>query len=264
MLFSETLATIRPAGKGFTLEVGEDWSQGRAVFGGLVGAIGNEVMRRIVPADRPLRGLEIAFVGPMLPGPVRAETEILRTGKSATLASARLFCGNDVVATLTGAYGLGRKVAITLSPEAPSGVAAVGSLPDRAPPQGVNTPTFLKHFRTRFAHGSIPYAKLDHASSKVYVRHCDPAPLTESHVVALIDCIPPPVLQMMTVFTPASSLMWTLEFLRHDYDFPPDAFWRIDTDVKGAAEGYSQESSLVLDPNGVPCAFSRQLVAVFG
>jgi hypothetical protein len=55
-----------------------------------------------------------------------------------------------------------------------------------------------------------------------------------------------------------------LEFIRHDYSFAPTEWWRIDTEVKAAADGYCQESSLVLDPQGRPAAFSRQLVAVFG
>jgi acyl-CoA thioesterase len=264
MLFSETLATIRPENGGFTMEVGADWSQGRATYGGLVAALGNQVMRQLVPNDRPLRGLEVAFVGPMLPGTVRAEAQILRTGKSATLACVRLFSGDEIVTTMTGAYGLGRPAAINIEPQAPLGVASVDSLPDRPLPTGSFAPIFLKHFGMRFAEGALPYANIDVPRSKVYIRHKDPAPLTESHVVALIDCIPPPVLQMMTNFAPASSLMWSLEFFRHDYSYAPDAFWRVDTDIKGSGNGYSHESSLVLDPHGKPFAFSRQLVAVFG
>lgn len=125
-------------------------------------------------------------------------------------------------------------------------------------------PACLRHFGVKFAAGAPPGAGISSGTSRAYVRHEDPGPLTESHVVALLDCMPPPVLQMMHTLASASTLTWTLEFIRHDFRFPVDAGWRIDTEVCGAGAGYSQQRSLVLDPRGVPCAFSRQLVAVFG
>src|SRR6202011_720352 len=98
----------------------------------------------------------------------------------------------------------------------------------------------------------------------IYVRHRDPAALTESHVVALVDCIPSVILQMLSTAVPSSSLTWTLQFLKHDYSFAPEAWWRIDAEVNSAAEGYSCESCVVLDPSGAPAVIGRQMVAVFG
>jgi hypothetical protein len=72
------------------------------------------------------------------------------------------------------------------------------------------------------------------------------------------------VLQMLSTPVRSSSLTWTMQFLKHDYGFAPDAWWRIDTEVDSAAEGYSCESCVVLDPSGGPAVLSRQMVAVFG
>jgi hypothetical protein len=83
-------------------------------------------------------------------------------------------------------------------------------------------------------------------------------------VVALIDCIPSVVLQLMSKPAPSSSLTWNVQFLRHDYSFPADAWWRIDSEVNAAGNGYSCESCTLVDPNGVPAALARQIVAVFG
>ena len=83
-------------------------------------------------------------------------------------------------------------------------------------------------------------------------------------MVALIDVIPSPVLQMMSKPAPASSLVWTVEFLRHDYRFDAGAWWRIDTDVPSCKGGYASQGSVLLNPDGVPTALSQQLVAVFG
>ena len=101
-------------------------------------------------------------------------------------------------------------------------------------------------------------------TSKAYIRHRDARALTESHLVALIDCIFSPALQALTTVAQSSSLTWRLEFVRHDYSFAPDAWWRIDTQTNAAADGYISQSSTVLNPAGVPAAFSHQLVAVFG
>ncbi len=89
-------------------------------------------------------------------------------------------------------------------------------------------------------------------------------PLSESHVVALIDSIPSVVLQLMSKPASSSSLTWNVQFLRHDYSFASDAWWRIDSQVNSAGSGYSCESCVLIDPNGVPAALARQIVAVFG
>jgi acyl-CoA thioesterase len=263
MVFSQTLASIQAQGNVWGAIVGEDWSQGRATFGGMVAALGNEAMRRLVPADRKLRGLETIFAGPLLAGAVRIEAEVLRVGKAVTIANARLWSADKIAATLTGTYGTARSTEISLLPSAPPGVPAVQNLPERT--TGANgTPAFAQHFDLRWAEGAWPFSGSSLNKSKIYVRHRDPAALTESHVVALVDCIPSVILQMLRTPVPSSSLTWTLQFLKHDYGFAPDAWWRIDAEVDSAAEGYSCESCVVLDPNGAPAVLSRQMVAVFG
>jgi acyl-CoA thioesterase len=263
MLFAQTLASIQPHDKGLSAILGEDWSQGRATFGGMVAALGNEAMRRLVPVDRKLRGLETVFVGPALAGAVRIEAEVLRVGKAVTIASARLWSADRIAATLTGTYGIARSTAISVSPPAPLGVPAAQNVPERSPGAS-GAPAFTQHFDLRWAEGAWPFSGSSSNKSKIYVRHRDSAALTESHVIALVDCIPSVILQMLSTPVPSSSLTWTLQFLEHDYGFAPDAWWRIDAEVDSAAEGYSCESCVLLDPNGAPAAFSRQMVAVFG
>jgi acyl-CoA thioesterase len=263
MVFSQTLASMQPQGTGWSAVLGDDWSQGRATFGGMVAALGNEAMRRLVPADRKLRGLETVFAGPALAGVVRIESEVLRVGKAVTIASARLWSADKIAATLTGTYGMARSTAISRLPAAPVGVPAVQNLPEKTTGAG-GAPAFAQHFDLRWAEGAWPFSGSSLNTSKIYVRHRDPAALTESHVIALVDCIPSVILQMLSTPVPSSSLTWTMQFLRHDYGFAPDAWWRIDTEVDSAVEGYSCESCVVLDPNGGPAVLSRQMVAVFG
>jgi acyl-CoA thioesterase len=263
MLFSETLASMQPREGGWRAVIGEDWSQGRATFGGMVAALGNEAMRRLVPMDRALRGLETTFVGPALCGEVGMDAEILRVGKAVTIARARVWSDGKVAATLTGIYGAARATALSLSPPIAAGVRPALGLPDRSGAD-MGGPSFVRHFGYRWAEGAAPFAGSSLRTAKIYVRHQDPAPLTESHVVALIDSIPSVVLQLMSSRAPSSSLTWTVQFLRHDFRFAPEAWWRIDAEVNSAGSGYSCESCLLLDPNGAPAALARQMVAVFG
>jgi acyl-CoA thioesterase len=263
MLFSETLRSLRPSDSGWSADIGEDWSQGRATFGGLVAALGNEAMRRQVAADRPLRGLTITFAAPVVAGVVNIAVHVLRVGKSVTIAQANLMSADGMAATMTGIYGLARSTAIFIAPTSDSArsVAELQESPTLSP---LSNPAFLQHFALRWAEGTRPYTATPLNRSKAYIRHRENAPLSESHVVALIDCIPSPVLQMMSTPAPASSLIWTLEFLRHDYQFGTDEWWRIDTKVPASADGYASQSSLIMNPAGLPAAFSQQLVAVFG
>ena len=97
-----------------------------------------------------------------------------------------------------------------------------GFQPERAPP-------FLQHFAHRWARGAKPFSGT-RSDSICFIRHRDPSPLTESHVVALVDCIPTPAISMLTAPAPASSLVWNLEFFEHEFGFGPDRWWRIDTE----------------------------------
>jgi acyl-CoA thioesterase len=264
VLFSNTLASLEPAGSGWNAVIGEDWSQGRATFGGMVASLGNEAMRRLVPAERSLRGLDTTFIGPALAGQVRIEAEILRVGKAVTVAHSRLWSNGNVAATMTGVYGAARESALSLAPPVAVGVPGAEGFADRESIAIQGGPTFLQHFGFRWAEGSRPFAGTDSRTAKIYVRHRDTAPLSESHVVALIDCIPSVVLQLFAKPAPSSSLTWNVQFLRHEYRFPPEAWWRIDSEVNAAGSGYSCESCTLLDPNGMPAALARQIVAVFG
>src|SRR3984957_13791955 len=263
MLFSETLASMQPRDGGWRAVIGEDWSQGRATFGGMVAALCNEAMRRLVPADRGLRGLDTTFVGPALAGEVSIDAEILRVGKAVTIARAKLWSEGRIAATLTGIYGAARAAALSITPTVAAEVPAALEVPGRDGAD-MGGPSFVRHFGYRWAEGARPFAGSSLRTAKIYVRHKDPAPLTESHVVALIDSIPSVVLQLLSIPAPSSSLTWTFQFLHHDYSFGREAWWRIDPEVNSAGSGYSCESCVLIDPSGAPAAVARQMVAVFG
>ena len=124
-------------------------------------------------------------------------------------------------------------------------------------------PAFIQHFALRWAQGEKPFSRAPQSPTKAFIRHRDPAALGESSIVALVDCIPTPALSMFSAPAPSSSLTWMLEFFEHDFSFPASAWWRIDSDVDAAADGYVNQTSILNDPNGRPAAVSKQLFAIF-
>jgi acyl-CoA thioesterase len=263
MLFSEILGSIQFDGSTGSVAVSDDWAQGRAMYGGLVTAVGNEALRKLVPADRLLRSLQTTFVGPAGATTWRIKAEVLRVGRAVTLARCDVIDGDQVAATVLGVYGGPRESAVEARPVATPSPRAVDEINEVRFQPGLS-PNFMKHFAIRWAQGAKPFSGSPRTPTKAFIRHCDTAALTESHVVGLIDCIPTPAMSMFKARAPASSLVWTIEFFEHHFDFSPDRWWRIDTDIDAATSGYVNQTGLLHDPDGKPIALSRQLFAVFG
>lgn len=262
MQFSEILSSIEAVGDDFQVTVSDNWSQGRATFGGLVAAAGNEAMRKLVPHDRPLRSLQTTFVGPAGAGIWRLRARVLRVGRAVTLAQCEILDGDQVAAIQVGVYGMDRESAVLVKPAAIDPPRPVNEINEiRYSPE--RFPAFVQHFALRYAMGAKPFTST-RSPTKVFIRHRDPAPLTESAIVGLVDCIPTPALSMYKAPAPGSSLVWMLEFFEHDLAFGPDAWWRIDSDIDAATNGYVNQTGLLHDPNGRPVALSRQLYAIFG
>jgi len=261
MRFSDILDSIVTDGDDYAVTVDESWAQGRATFGGVIAGVGNEVLRRQVPHDRPLRSLQTTFIGPAAPGTWQVRAGVLRVGKAVTVARCEITESDRVAATVVGIYGGSRSSAVKVTLPAVAPLCAADQI---AEPDMRGAPIFTRHFDFRWAQAHRLFSAASDAPTQAYIRHHDAAALGESHVVALIDCIPSPALTMFHAPAPASSLTWTLEFVAHQFDFAPEAWWRIDTCIDAAAEGYVHQTGTLHDPNGRAVAVSRQLVAVFG
>jgi acyl-CoA thioesterase len=244
--------------------VGDDWLQGRTVFGGLIAALANVAMRNHVPPDRPLRALQIVYVGPNASGALDFEPQVLREGKAVTLSSCTIRSNNEVSATVTAMYGVARESALNIRPNAELIDVQPDSLPDlQKRPEFA--PGFTQHYQQRWARGGLPFTQATDSRMSVYVRYCDNTQkLTETHALALMDAIPSPALALLRKPSPASTLSWTLEILDHKFDFDHDAWWRLDADVDASTDGYVTHSSHVVNPAGRVAAISRQVVVIYG
>lgn len=255
------LLTRIQAGEGAaTLDVPEDWLQGRTLFGGLQAVIGLAAMRTLV-REVPLRSLQVTFLSPVPGGPVRAVARTLRSGKSTTHVEARIVDGDNTLCMMVGVFGTSRPSAVELRPRQQA-VAKPHVIEMPFIPGAV--PNFTQHFRARWLVGAPPLSGDTHAANVIDLSMRDSGHATEYHVVCMADFIPPIALSWLKTFVPAASLSWMLELLPEDVSPLALEGWRVDAEMVAAHEGYTNQSLVLWGPAGVPVALGRQTMVVFG
>ena len=258
--WTQLLSRLRAEPGRASLDITPDWLQGRTVFGGLQAALALRAMRTRVP-DVPLRALQGTFLAPAPQGTLTATARVLRTGKSATHVEARLLDGETTCALLVGVFGAARASTVAVTPrQAP--VAAPRPLEFGYIP-GV-MPAFTQHFKVRFLRGGVPYTGATQVDNVLDVSMRDTGPVTEGHVLAMADFIPPIALSHLKAPAPGSTLTWMLELLADGFDGLALDHWRIDATLAAARDGYTSQSVMVWGPGGEPIAMSRQSMVVFG
>ena len=186
---------------------------------------------------------------------------MLRTGKSATHVEARLVDGDTTLAVLIGVFGAARPSTVALAPRQPPVESAkpldFGYIP------GV-MPAFTQHFKVRFLRGGLPYSGATQAENVLEVGMRDAGPVTEGHVLAIADFIPPIALSWLRTPAPGSTLTWMIELLSERFEGLGLENWRVDATMAAARDGYTSQSVMVWGPGGEPLAMSRQSMVVFG
>jgi acyl-coenzyme A thioesterase PaaI-like protein len=243
-----------------TLEVPDDWLQGRTLFGGMQAIVGLAAMRSLAP-EAPLRSLQVTFLAPVPGGSVTARASILRSGKSATHVEARIVDGEKTLCLMVGVFGLARTSAVSLRPSQ----AAVTSSKAIEPTTLLAVPpAFTQHFNARWVVGAPPWSGSSQAENVIELAMRDRGNATEYHAVAMADFIPPIALSFLTTPVPAASLNWMLELLVEDVGSLPLEGWRLDVQMAAAHNGYVNQSLTLWGPGGVPVALGRQTMVVFG
>lgn len=258
--WSQLLAGARVQSGVAQLEVPADWMQGRTVFGGLQAAVVLRAMRSLVP-EAPLRTLQGTFLAPVPQGLVTARAHVLRTGKSATHVEARIVDGDATLALLVGVFGTARPSAVSIRPrQASLNVAKPIDFPFM---RGV-TPEFTQHFKVRWLRGLPPYMGDTQTDHVLEVSLRDAGPVSEAHVLAVADFIPPVALSHLKAPAAGSTLTWMIEMIADRFDALAPERWRIDAQLASAGAGYTSQSVMVWGPQGEPVATSRQSMVVFG
>lgn len=260
--FSDLMRAARVEAGTIELDAGEDWLQGRSLFGGLQAAIGVRAMRSLVAASLPLRTLQMTFMAPVAAGTVRAQAAVLRTGRSTTHVEANLFEHDQRLATLIAVFGQARESRVHHAPQQP--LIETAHVAPRLPWVEGITPAFTRHFRARWLRGGLPYSGDESRQTSVRVDLVDAGPTTELHLLAIADFIPPVALSLLKAPAPGSSLTWMIELPELDYSAMSLSGWRVDSEMVAAEAGYTSQSSRIWTPHGQLAALSRQSMVVFG
>ncbi|GLQ47589.1 acyl-CoA thioesterase [Dyella lipolytica] len=261
MRFSEALDTVRRDGDLWAASISEDWMQGRSAFGGIQAALALRAMRALVPAETPLRCLQVTFVSPIPAGPVHIAAKVLRQGKSVTQVEARLIDGDATACVVIGVFGAARASALHVMPSQPSVETMAKPHVLRYVP-GV-LPQFTQHFEARWLQGDIPFSGSSKTAQVVEITLKDDGVADEARVIAFADFIPPVALSMLRQPAPGSSLTWMLELFADSRGLSLD-HWRIDAQLQAAQDGYTSQQVMLWGPDGQPIALSRQSMVVFG
>jgi len=261
--FSALLESRRHIGNTVFYDLPEDWLQGRTAFGGVSAALAVQAMRDVAGADRPLRGLQTSFIGPVPAGTLRVEVRVVREGRAMRQVEAALKVGEDTACLLLGSFGLARDSVIpAFTPAQPAALAvdAARALPYVA---GVS-PAFTQHVEFRWAAGDPPFSGGTARDMRVHMRLRDEAIDHELLCVLLGDAAPPVAFGHFDRPTMGSSVTWALELLPCSPAPSPDAWWRHDTEMHAFSAGYSHERAALWTPQGELAAVGYQIVAVFG
>lgn len=263
---SDALALERVNEGSFTATFTKDWSQGRAVFGGLVASAGVKAMQALVDDERTPRTILVNFAGPVTPGEeVHIEAEVLRSGKSLTTAMARLVQDGSVRTTVQVGFGEDRPSAARVESAVLGDVAGPEELPELPFIEGM-TPTFIKHVDWRWTTANFPGMGGDEAKLSGWCRFRDEAtPIGLLNPIALMDAWPSPILSVVSGKAFASSITWMLNIVEDPGELAgdPQAWWFYRAEVSAARAGYAESDAELYSSDGRLIATGRQLVAEF-
>ncbi len=262
MEFTELMGGLGRGADGWTVEVSDDWLQGRTVYGGLGAALCLEAARREFADLPPLRSAQFAFIAPAS-GRLTMRPAVLRKGKSTVFAGVDLF----------GEAGLATRAMLCF------GAARASALAHRALPAPTVKPPqhcdnffagappqlhFLVHIDGRAGAGARPFSAATEPDMTLWLRHRDSA-LTPSLVslLALADAPPPAALAMAKQPSGMISTMtWSIDMLTDKVE-TEDGWWLVRTVADKVGGGYCSQSMTVWNAAGEAVMASRQNVAMF-
>jgi len=247
--------------------VDSSWGQGKTTFGGMSAALALTAIERDYPQDAPLRSLSIHFCGALATEtPYSIDTRELRAGRSVAHLQAEVMQEDNCATVVSACYGKPRESDVVVEPE-PITPGEPGSGTRLGYIQGV-TPEFIRHIDLSYVSGGLPFSgsKDNHIHGWMRFNDCQ-EPMTEAHLVALIDSWPPATLQKLTSIAPCASITWSLEILTSptatDHPVQGSDWLYYEVDIAEAHGGYAHTTARIYRQDGVLLALSRQLVVVY-
>lgn len=246
---------------GDSVQIPTGWSQGRAVYGGLIAAIAADAMANQLASPRPIRSFLGNFVAPAPEGDLAIKSEILREGRAVVQTRADILAGDQVCFAGSAAFGDDRP-GVEVIPDKAAHMPARDSVPSMQ--KGVRPlPGFLDNFDIRWTGGGIPMSGSMDRHTSMWVRHrsdMDAFPIAK--IISIADMPPPIILSHYDRPARASTMSWSIEFIVPPEQVQGDWFY-LDFTLDAAAGGYSQQSGSIYSESGALVALSRQCMVYF-
>jgi acyl-CoA thioesterase len=247
-------------GTAFTITVPDGWQQGHGAFGGLVLAFLIRSIERVVP-DRPLRSLTAEIPAPVLVGEAVVSVDVMRAGRSVTVASARLMQDSELRAHAVAVLGAARPVDRSLDhvdlapPAAPSWT--------KVPPLAPNPllPTFAQHFEFRPVLGAPFSGGESHTLG--WIRARDPGAVRDAAlVVAHVDAWYPAEFPRLTKPRPMVTSAFTMQIIGGAAAWVTEAPLLHTSRSLAAHEGYVTEARQLWTADGQLVALNQQTMVM--
>lgn len=250
----------QPASDGtFTAHLGEEWLQGRSIFGGLLAAGCARLAATSFP-DRMLKTIETRFFEPVFPGSIEAKVEVLRAGRSVAHVQVDVWQEGRRCTRATAVMAVKRASQLHIDvapiPADDPGPEALVRLPVVP---GV-TPIFLNFVDMRF-HVGIPFMGGSKAIVDGWCKFEEGA-TGLSGIVGLADVWPAPLLATGKGPMPASTVHWCLHLFT-DAEPDPDQWYRYQARTIHAEDGMTTFQAWLWAQDGTPILWSEQLAVVF-
>ncbi len=254
----ESALELRSSGDGWIAEVPEGWAQGRTTFGGLVAAY---LVRAAQAADsRSIRSVDVYFLEPVSPGPIRLTLDGVRAGRHLTHLEIGMVSGDKRAAMGRFVLGSAQAGPLDAHPAAPTPEKELADCIRMPVLEGI-TPQFLQNLDVRIGEGDVPMSGSDRAVAGGFVRNLGPA-RGPAALMTHLDAWPPPQLALVDRPTAASSVRWHAAF-HADVDDADGQQWSW---LRGEAQWRSGPLSTVtgmLVRDGLPVAYTEQTIAMY-
>lgn len=238
------------------------WAQGRTMFGGVVAAAVYSKVQLSRIKKEPVRSLHYIFSAPCKAGHLDLSTNLVSSGKNVEIYS--FLAAQNTKITLSGNAVFGKPLNKNITkkifmPQVPW----FEKLAPIETHKGI-TPDFMENFEMRPAMGQELFSGQASSESAMWIKFKNSNNKTfVQHIIALIDAIPPPVLQMLDTQSPVSTISLSIQVLDHEYSQSPTDFWLVYSCADYISYGYAHITTYVFDQKGNAAAVGNQTLGIF-
>lgn len=260
--FATVLESMAPREGGWSVNIPQDWRQGRTAYGGLSAALALEACLKDFPDLPPLRSTMVNFIGPVTVDPI-FKSMLLRQGRNVTMVEVKAFAEEALVLSVTFSFGGSRQSEMSVDFTAPSAPKAESCDLFTPPAAKAFVPSFFHNFDTRLIEGGRPMSGADKGYIRAWSRHQDQNSREgASSLLCIADVLPPAAMPLFKKMGPVSSMTWMCNILVDDIS-TQHGWWHLDTNLTAARGGYASQVMRIWNSEGELVVEGMQSVAMF-